>query len=196
MRIHLRIAAPYQQAQHRSCAKVEQTVELVQKNPRKLHYKAFGGRRTSETKGGCSIHLRVVSDAAYKKETDDGHSLRGALYCRGAGREPSDFGGYETVVHVIDWAVKSQRHVTRSTFSAELLGAGDAVDQGILISHMLHEVEHGVLSIQEARDRRMHGGYLPTMLYLDAKSVYAAVTATFIKQPAEKSLLSHVQYIR
>ena len=34
------------------------------------------------------------------------------------------------------------------------------------------------------------------MLYLDAKSVYAAVTATFIKQPAERSLLSHVQYIR
>ena len=33
-------------------------------------------------------------------------------------------------------------------------------------------------------------------LYLDAKSVYAAVTATFTKQPAEKSLLSHVQYLR
>ena len=33
-------------------------------------------------------------------------------------------------------------------------------------------------------------------LYLDAKSVYAAVTATFIKQPAEKSLLSHIQYLR
>ena len=38
--------------------------------------------------------------------------------------------------------------------------------------------------------------YLPIALYVDAKSVFAAVTATFIKQPAEKSLLSHVQYLR
>ena len=33
-------------------------------------------------------------------------------------------------------------------------------------------------------------------LCVDAKSVYAAVTATFIKTPAEKSLLCHVQYLR
>ena len=33
-------------------------------------------------------------------------------------------------------------------------------------------------------------------MYVDAKSVFAAVTATFIKQPAEKSLLCHVQYLR
>ena len=42
----------------------------------------------------------------------------------------------------------------------------------------------------------MLGGYVPLALYVDAKSVYAAVTATFIKTPAEKSLLSHVQYLR
>ena len=33
-------------------------------------------------------------------------------------------------------------------------------------------------------------------LVVDAKSVYAAVTASFLKTPAEKSLLSQVQYIR
>jgi hypothetical protein len=33
-------------------------------------------------------------------------------------------------------------------------------------------------------------------LYVDALSVYAAVTATFLKIPAERSLLSHVQYLR
>ena len=42
----------------------------------------------------------------------------------------------------------------------------------------------------------MNEGYLPLGLYLDAKSVFAAITATFIKPPAEKSLLCHVQYIR
>ena len=33
-------------------------------------------------------------------------------------------------------------------------------------------------------------------LCVDAKSVFAAVTATFVKQPAERSLLCHVQYLR
>ena len=42
----------------------------------------------------------------------------------------------------------------------------------------------------------MEGGYIPIALYLDAMSVFAAVAATFIKQPAEKSLLCHVQYLR
>ena len=61
---------------------------------------------------------------------------------------------------------------------------------------MLHELEHGPMSALEARDRRMEGGYIPVALYLDAKSVFAAVSATFIKQLAEKSLLCHVQYLR
>ena len=42
----------------------------------------------------------------------------------------------------------------------------------------------------------MEGGYIPTALYVDAKSVFAAIIATFIKQPAEKSLLCHCQYLR
>ena len=138
----------------------------------------------------------MVSDAAYKKETDDGYSLRGALYCRGSGNTAESFAGQRNTVHIVDWACKSQRHVTRSTFSAELLAAGDAVDQGILVSHLLYEVEHGPMNAKEARDRRMEGGYLPAALYVDAKSVFAAVTATFIKQPAEKSLLCHAQYLR
>ncbi len=41
------------------------------------------------------------------------------------------------------------------------------------------------------------GGYAITMTpQIDAMSVYAAVTATYIKHPAEKGLLSHVQFIR
>ena len=37
---------------------------------------------------------------------------------------------------------------------------------------------------------------MPMFLAIDAMSVFAAVTATYIKAPAEKSLLSHVQFIR
>ena len=49
----------------------------------------------------------------------------------------------------------------------ELLAAGDAAGQGILIAHMLHEIERGPVPLSEARDRRMKG-YVPTALYLDA----------------------------
>ena len=77
-----------------------------------------------------------------------------------------------------------------------MLAAGDAFDQGLLSSHLIYEIEHGPLTTKVARDRRMEGGYIPILLYVDAKSVFAAVTATFVKTPAEKSLLCHVQYLR
>ena len=34
------------------------------------------------------------------------------------------------------------------------------------------------------------------MLCIDALSVFAAVTATYIKPPAEKGLLAHIQFLR
>jgi hypothetical protein len=117
--------------------------------------------KTLTEASACPTHLRVISDAAYKKETDDGYSLRGALYCGGAGRQAESFAGSKFVAHVLDWTCKSQRHVTRSTFSAELLAAGDAADQGILIAHMLHELEHWPRTAREARNRRKEGGYVP-----------------------------------
>ena len=141
-------------------------------------------------------HLRILSDAAYKEETNDGYSLRGAIYCRCSGTSRQSFADYSSPVHVVDWACKSQRHVTRSTFSAELLAAGDAFDQGLLTSHLIYEIEFGPLTSKAARDHRMEGGYIPISLYVDAKSVLAGLTATFLKTLAEKSLLCHVQYLR
>ena len=92
-------------------------------------------------------------------------------------------------VHVIDWVCKAQRHVCRSTFAAELLVVGDAVDQGILVSHMLYEVQHGVITATQARERRSAHGFTPMALYVDAKSVYVATAATFVRTPAESHSL-------
>ena len=162
-------------------------------------YKRFRGNLPVEPRSrdlSEPSHLRVISDAAYKREVEDGYSLRGALFLRSPGQTAQSFVANNAPVHILDWACRSQRHVTRSTFSAELLAAGDAADQGILISHMMFELENGPLTPTEARERRMGGGYTPVGLYLDAKSVFAAIIATFIKPPAEKSLLCHVQYLR
>jgi hypothetical protein len=117
--------------------KLNKLLSWVQKHPKRLHYRRMSGSHT---------HLRVVSDAAFKREAEDGYSLRGALFLRGGGQQAEDFGNKHTVVHMLDWACKSRRHVTRSTFSAELLSAGDAIDQGVLVSHLLFELEHGPLT--------------------------------------------------
>ena len=61
----------------------------------------------------------------------------------------------------------------------------------------MHEMLRGQLTAAAARDIRLDGGFcVPLVLYVDATSVYAAVTATFVKTPAEKSLLRHVQFTR
>ena len=87
--------------------------------------------------------------------------------------------------------------MARSTFAAELLSAGDATDQGLLLAQQLHEMLSGPVDATEARELRLTGGFaVPMVLIVDAMSVFAAVIATFIKIPAEKSLLCHVQFIR
>ena len=89
------------------------------------------------------------------------------------------------------------KKVVRATFSAELMGACDSVDKGILLSQMLHEISTGDCSIDGARQGREHGGYcVPLVVYIDAMSVFAVVTASFIKIRADNGMLSHVQYMR
>ena len=100
-------------------------------------------------------------------------------------------------VHVLEFISKAIRHVTRSTFSAELHSCCDSADLGIIILLLLHEILVGQTSKAEARKLRESGGYaLPMVIQIDALSVYAAITATYIKAPAEKGLLSHVQFVR
>ena len=84
-------------------------VRWVQRNPVRLHYRKFPD---------APIHLKVVSDAAFKKEEEKGHSLRGSLYLVATGDYHSN-----GVVHVLEYLSKALRHVTRSTFSSELHAA-------------------------------------------------------------------------
>ena len=60
-------------------------VRWAQRNPKVIHY-----RRIPEAKDSFDIHLRMYSDAAFKKEEDTGHSMRGAIYMRCLGRQISD----------------------------------------------------------------------------------------------------------
>ena len=122
--------------------------------------------------------------------------MRGACFIRSLGQKPQDIIG-STKGHLLDYISRSQRHVTRSTFSAELFAACDACDHALLLATTLHEIANGAITKTQARALREQGGHLiPIALFVDAMSVQSAVSATFVKVPAEKSLLSHVQYLR
>jgi len=162
-------------------------VRWIQRNPKKLVYRALKK---------LAHHLCVVSDAAFKKEEEKGHSLRGSVYLRVAGNTVDCF-HLNGLAHILECVCKALRHVTRSTFSSELHACCDSVDLGILILLMLHELEKGPVTKAQARQLRDEGGYaIPMTLQIDALSVFAAITATYIKHPAEKGLLSHVQFVR
>ena len=146
--------------------KLNKLLRWVQRSPKKLSYRKLPSEGT---------HLRIVSDAAFKKETEECHYLRGALHLRVPGNTTESFvvTQKETTVHVLDWLCKNQRHVTRITFVAELISGGDAVDQGMLLSQLLHELACGPVTATEARELRLNGGYkIPQVLYVDAMPVF------------------------
>ena len=180
-------------------------VRWMQANPRKLMYRSFNKaskvslhseahpRAIKPSQSGPFQHLKVIADSSFKKEEEKGHSLRGVLHLRCAGRDYTQGG----TVHILDFATKALRLVTRSTYSSELLGACDSIDHGLMLLYILHEIHSGVPTKHEAKLLRERGRFaVPCVLYIDALSVYASATATYIKAPAEKGLLSHVQYLR
>ena len=182
----------------------------MQANPKRLIFRLATG----------PSHFRCVGDAAFKEKEEAGHSLWGALFLRSfsdtnhgvSNPKAVDYLSDEQtianhsnptvftqscVIHIVDAICKAQRHVTRFAFSSELLSASDTVVLGMLLALALHEFTAGAQSAAEAKALRETGGWnVKLSLYVGAMSVYAAATATFIKIPAEKSLLSHIQYIR
>jgi hypothetical protein len=138
----------------------------------------------------------MYSDAAFKKEEESGHCMRGAIYLRCPGTTVAHFTN-STDCHIIEFVARQQRRVVRSTFTAELLGACDTLDKGTILAQMMHECVTGDIRPKSAVELTERGGYsVPYVLYLDALSVYASVTATFIKTPADNSVLFHLKYVR
>ena len=143
-----------------------------------------------------ATHLRQYGDSAFKKEEDTGHSMRGAFFIR-AFEDTQEHMITTQWGHLLDYVARSQRRVTRATFTAELLGACDTQDRGLLLAQQLHEIAGGVTTAAAGKQLREDGGYLiPMALYIDALSVYAAITATFVKTPADNGALCHLLYLR
>ncbi|CAE7203568.1 RE1 [Symbiodinium sp. CCMP2592] len=159
----------------------------VQANPRSIQYPVMP----------YPDMLLQISDSSYKAKAEDGLSVRGLVSVRVSAHGVNE-GLKSTHCHLVDFASKAQRHVTRSTFSSELFASTDAADIGLLHTVALHELKHGVLSPTSAK--QLSEGELECSVMLglaiDARSVSTAVIAPNIKVPAEPSLLLHVCWLR
>ena len=178
------------------CKRLNAVVRWTQRNPRGICYRSLDGGSSRPTGSTVPTHLRQISDAAFKKEDTSGHSMRGACWVRCVGNTLEDM-QKSSPGHLLEFVARSQRRVTRSTFTSELQGGCDSVDKGFLLLQTLDEMQTGRISAADALARREHGGWaVPAALYLDALSVFASITATFIKTPADNGVLVHCLYLR
>ena len=127
------------QAQDYSCQKAKCCPTLGAGKYQEINFQASYWTLTSQMCGRCSI----------PEEEEAGHSLRGALPLRSFSdtnhgvpnpKTANYFSGKQTianhsspiiftqacVIHIVDAICKAQRHVTRPTFSSELLSASDS----------------------------------------------------------------------
>eukprot|EP00971_Amphidinium_carterae_P167801 3324647-Amphidinium_carterae.1 len=100
--------------------------------------------------------------------------------------------------HLFDWSCTSQRKVTRSTYSSELLAATDAVDAGILVREILREMSTGQIGPAWTKHASESPAAVPVKMsvLVDAQSVYDSVSSAHSKTPAEKSQLLNVAWLR
>ena len=81
----------------------------------------------------------AISDAVFKKEDSTGHVVCGCTTAIMPKKDTLEVDLRSSTVHMIDYASRKQRHVTRSTFAAELFSATDAFDQLWNVALTWHE---------------------------------------------------------
>lgn len=134
--------------------------------------------------------LVTHSDSGFNKEQEKGYGIRAANHVR-AGISLAD---NQNVYHFMQAERRGHRRMTRSTFSSELQAAVDACDELLALQLALSELVNGAVSAEETRRQydqetlaRSPQRAFSTELVVDAKSLYSALSAVIVREPAEKS---------
>ena len=144
------------------------------------------------------MKIIAVTDAAFKKETNSGLSIRGAVIGVGSADAQTPGGPF----HVLEAYSRKQRRVTRSTLAAETQAALDAYETSKKIAAAFH-----VLYAQEPEDgftsmfmrNLMQDGplHVPVELCTDCRSLFdMIVVGEAGKDPAEATLTFPVDVLR
>ena len=140
----------------------------------------------------CCRKLLIFSDASFDKESESkGYGMRGSVYLRLGLKDGRD------VCHLIDAQSQSLKLVTRSTFASETLAAVGTADGLTPLMYTLEEMIRGVVDPSRARQLREQGGFtFDNELCVDALNLYYALSAQYPKMPAEKTLYTHIAWVR
>ena len=146
--------------------------------------------------------LRLVahSDAAFKALVGEGSglALRGCCILLISDDNQDAPCSRDGTCHMIDFHVRRQRRVVRSTFSAELNGLIDSLEGLLLIQIAFHQLGAGTLLSADTMAKLLEEGSLTPSASLgtDARSVFDALAAQDVGDPAECSLKLHLLSIR
>ena len=143
------------------------------------------------------LKLIAPVDAAFKAQPEGatGLALRGlaATLCEDkvAGKQ---LHGDSKKANLVDFIVRRQMRVVRSTFSAEFNGSVDSINQMLLLQCILHPIYCGTAQSPERMIDLFEKGlvYPPLDICVDAKAVYDAIAASDVCALAECSLEFHL----
>ena len=135
-----------------------------------------------------TLVVACISDSAFQTKEPDCLALRGgivALLETGADQQAP--GG---ALHVLEFYSRKQKRVTRSTFGAELHSLSECAELGMLLAGCIHEVRHGACPAGKLAQLESTGSFgVFVHAFLDAESVFSAVTASEMSVPTEANLL-------
>jgi hypothetical protein len=168
-------------------AKLNRIVEWLRRKDCVLTYHAM--------QPGVPQKTLMISDAAFRREDPSCLAMRGAIVALAERHDASASPG--GILHVIEYYLKRQRRIVRSTFGAEVQAVSDAVEVGRLVNFSLCSLRLPGVS---ARELQAHedAGSLPLQLeaVVDCLSIQEHVKGDELKVPTEASLLMVLSAIK
>ena len=146
------------------------------------------------------LKLVAFTDAAFKAQPEE--STRLALRGLAAVLEEDDGSskpsGENDLANLVDFTVRRQRRVVRSTFGAELNGLVDSVEQMLMLQCTLHQIDCGTSQPPEHMIDLLECGklYPPADFCVDARAAYDAISASDAGELAGSSLKLHLISVR
>ena len=137
------------------------------------------------------LRIIVISDAAFRKETAAGLSMRGAVIAIAEAKEKDGrVTKFDGVLHMVEYYARKQRRVVRSTFSAELNAACDAFEIGRLVALTLSSI-YGPGQTSAMLRKAEDEGRLPysIVLIVDCMSILTTLSQEVVKTPSEATLI-------
>jgi hypothetical protein len=147
------------------------------------------------TKPSGKMVVACISDSAFQTKEPDCLALRGGIIALlETGDDQREPGG---ALHVLEFFSRKQKRVTRSTFGAELHSLSECSEMGMLIAGCVHEVTHGACPASQLAQLESTGSFgVVIYIFLDAESVFSAVTASELSVPTEANLLYPLKALR